>query len=245
MEHGRRRSLARVADSGLPVLRFYQWEQPTLSLGYFQKFADRTGHPPSRHTDVVRRLSGGGAILHDQELTYSLILPASHSLSRNSQQLYNLVHQALVQLLNQKLSENGSPWQTQLCSSGTTLASPQGPWLCFQRRAAGDILLGKPNDNNTPAIKVVGSAQRRRHGNLLQHGSLLLCSSLAAPELESLESATGLNYSVHELLANLPQQLAKALSFSLADAFLNEQQHARVKALKASKYECSDWTQRR
>src|SRR6267154_2578314 len=53
-----------------PALRFYVWNPPTLSLGYFQKFADRLSGLP-----VVRRQTGGGAIVHDHELTYALALP--------------------------------------------------------------------------------------------------------------------------------------------------------------------------
>ncbi len=71
--------MAAVA-SGLASLRFYQWNQPTLSLGYFQSYEDRGRHAASQECTVVRRQTGGGAILHDRELTYSLILPATHPL---------------------------------------------------------------------------------------------------------------------------------------------------------------------
>src|SRR5262245_10595361 len=70
-----------VADGGLATLRFYQWNEPTLSLGYFQPYAARMGHAASASAAVVRRLSGGGALLHDRELTYALALPAAHPAS--------------------------------------------------------------------------------------------------------------------------------------------------------------------
>ena len=57
------------------TIRFYQWEEPTLSLGYFQSLAEREQHPPSVDCPMVRRASGGGAILHDRELTYSMVAP--------------------------------------------------------------------------------------------------------------------------------------------------------------------------
>ena len=73
-----------VSNTETPVLRFYQWQSPTLSLGYFQSYADRNQHAASLEADVVRRLSGGGAILHDQELTYSLVLPGSNPLASDT-----------------------------------------------------------------------------------------------------------------------------------------------------------------
>ena len=60
-----------AGESGIPTLRLYRWQPATLSLGYFQPYQDRESHPPSTTCPVVRRSSGGGAILHDRELTYS------------------------------------------------------------------------------------------------------------------------------------------------------------------------------
>ena len=68
-----------AAENGTATLRFYSWDEPTLSLGYFQRYADREQHTASRTCAVVRRQTGGGAILHDRELTYSLALPAQPS----------------------------------------------------------------------------------------------------------------------------------------------------------------------
>src|SRR5581483_5910324 len=62
--------LERTSAEGGFQLRFYQWNEPTLSLGYFQAVQDRAGHEASRGCALVRRLSGGGAILHDRELTH-------------------------------------------------------------------------------------------------------------------------------------------------------------------------------
>ena len=67
--------LESAADGGESSLRFYGWSQPTLSLGYFQPYDDRCQHAASRNCPAVRRASGGGAILHDREITYSFALP--------------------------------------------------------------------------------------------------------------------------------------------------------------------------
>ncbi len=73
------------AQSGGYAWRFYRWDEPTLSLGYFQPYEDRQRHPPSRACPAVRRATGGGAILHDAELTYSLAVPAGSPLANRRQ----------------------------------------------------------------------------------------------------------------------------------------------------------------
>src|SRR5436190_15116613 len=67
--------LESAATDGVATLRLYQWSEPTLSLGYFQAAEERERHQASTNCPLVRRASGGGAILHDRELTYSLALP--------------------------------------------------------------------------------------------------------------------------------------------------------------------------
>ncbi len=90
--------LERAKEIG-PVLRFYEWSPATLSLGYFQSARQRLLHPPSRNCPLVRRPSGGGAILHDRELTYALVVPAGHPWARSREQLYFMVHEALAETL--------------------------------------------------------------------------------------------------------------------------------------------------
>ena len=87
------------AAQGGCCLRLYRWQEATLSLGYFQEYQDRGGHGPSRNCPVVRRLTGGGAIVHDAELTYSLVVPAGHPLAARRDALYQAAHGALVETL--------------------------------------------------------------------------------------------------------------------------------------------------
>src|SRR5262245_3748574 len=91
--------LETAATEGLPTLRFYEWERPTLSLGYFQSAADRVHHAASRECPVVRRASGGGAIVHDRELTYSIAVPQANPRSAAAAELYDSFHETLVQAL--------------------------------------------------------------------------------------------------------------------------------------------------
>ena len=142
--------LERAQDQAAACLRFYGWSEPTLSLGYFQTYADRQEHPPSLPCAAVRRLTGGGAILHDAELTYSIVLPGSHPLAARRDELYQAVHGCLIEALGQL------GITARLCEAADKIdrRPPGQPFLCFQRRSPGDVLIGR--------TKVCGSAQRRR-----------------------------------------------------------------------------------
>ena len=87
------------AETGRPCWRFYRWQEATLSLGYFQAYEDRGRHAASRDCPVVRRPSGGGAIIHDAELTYSFALPREHRLAGRPVRLYEIVHATLIDVL--------------------------------------------------------------------------------------------------------------------------------------------------
>lgn len=156
-------SLARDAI----FLRLYRWSEATVSLGHFQKESERQRDSRLANLPTVRRLSGGGAILHHHEQTYSCCLPPSHSLAQNPIQLYHQIHSAFVEWLSD-LGVEAAP-------RGLDSSRPDEPFLCFLRKAAPDLVV-KGN-------KVLGSAQRRRRGAVLQHGSLLLRASEYAPEL--------------------------------------------------------------
>jgi lipoate-protein ligase A len=239
--------LQEVATTGRPVLRFYQWSQPTLSLGYFQQVAQRDQHTASQSAAVVRRLSGGGAILHDCELTYSLFLPAAHPLARDTQTLYDTAHRVIAAELNTLLLAAGGRWQAGLCEPTSTLdrnENNQEPFLCFLRRSPGDILL-HPTDSDAPAPKVVGSAQRRQRGTILQHGSLLLRQSALAPELPGLAEALQSPVDVQQLTTRLTAQFSPALLLEWAADPLTPQQVAQIEALQQAKYEFPGWTERR
>ena len=189
-----------AAASGGPAWRFYRWQEPTLSLGYFQACEDRGKHEPSRSCPVVRRPSGGGAIVHDAEITYCVVLPARHPLAANRLLLYHTVHESLVRVLGD--------WgiRASLCDLPSGPGSRGRPFLCFQRRTPGDVLLQQ--------AKIAGSAPRRCRGAVLQHGSLLLRQSAAAPELPGIFEATGIAPREDALreawLEDLAQKLAMA-----------------------------------
>ena len=146
-----------------PTLRFYSWASPTISLGYFQSYQEYAALAgPAGDLPAVRRLTGGGAILHDQELTYSLTLPLDHLLiaGRGPNHLYDHVHGAFAALL----TEHGVP--VTRGPAGGNGCSQRGPFFCFARHACFDLLTG--------GAKLMGSAQRRTTRAVLQHGSLVI-----------------------------------------------------------------------
>ncbi len=222
--------LVSAAESGIASLRFYQWSHPTLSLGYFQRNSEREQHPASRACPAVRRQSGGGAILHDRELTYSLAVPWGHLLGANHVRLYEMVHDALVAVL----ANQGIAARRLLVPSASE--TPQS-FLCFQRRCAGDVLFGD--------VKICGSARRRRRGAILQHGSLLLARSPHAPELPGIAEVAGQTCEPGELVATWSRTIGEAVGLALEpDALLPAEIEAAGR-LEQAKYAHVDWTARR
>lgn len=152
-----------AGESG-PVLRFYRWIEPTISLGYFQKETEvELLDEQLRNLPVVRRITGGGAILHDKELTYSLTVPLEASAAVND--LYSLVHDIIIDQLNDKGINAGYR------GFSDTGNSQRGPFFCFARNHSLDIV--------TSNGKILGSAQRRLKNAVLQHGSLILEKSFS------------------------------------------------------------------
>lgn len=152
------------AGTSPPTLRLYQWDPPTISLGYFQKFAEYEAlEPPAGDLAVVRRPTGGGAILHDLELTYSITLPIAHPLlTGGPNALYELAHDVVIECLR------GIDVTAHRDGQTDDSSPTRGPFFCFARRHKFDVLVG--------ADKLAGSAQRRTRSAVLQHGSIVLAN---------------------------------------------------------------------
>ena len=172
-------------------LRFYQWSEPTVSLGYFQKPESTELPTACQELALVRRLTGGGALVHHHELTYGLTIPKGHPVTADPTQLYVIVHQALISALSQQQIEVGFREQAQ--------PERDDAMLCFLRGDPRDVLCGEH--------KVIGSAQRRRKGAILQHGSLLLRRSVYAPELPGVEELSSRTVDLSQLMEEVVRQL--------------------------------------
>lgn len=191
-----------VEDGSKAVARIYRWNCPTVSLGYFQQL-DLEIAPQLASCPRVKRVTGGGAILHDQELTYSCVVPASHPVRSEPVRLYELLHDAVITLLAEQgvtasMRQNVTGWKPP--------ETGDEPFLCFLRSDARDVVID--------GHKVLGSAQRRRRGNILQHGSILLRASTLTPNVLGI-----CDLKPEFDVARFTEQLPEAIGKSLAEEF--------------------------
>lgn len=224
--------LASVSDDpGAAVLRTYDWSVPTLSLGYFQASAEARLDPRWREVPTVRRPTGGGAIWHDRELTYALIVPRDHPAARRAADLYRAVHGAIAGLL----ASHGLAAVRRGEGSRTVLSTR--PFLCFTDRDPEDIVVA--------GHKIVGSAQRRRPGAILQHGALLLAGSEATPELPGLGDLTHVATDTHLWSERLQADLPGQLELLPRPDEPTRAERARAETLRRAVYADPAWTDRR
>lgn len=157
--------LKQIAAGSQPTLRLYRWSVPTLSLGFSQPLTDAAQDRISdRGWGLVRRLTGGRAILHADELTYSVAVRLDHPLAQGSiVESYRRISSALLIALE----------QIGLAASADRHDKPSGAQnpICFEVPSNYEIAVG--------GRKLVGSAQVRKYGALLQHGTLPLTGDLS------------------------------------------------------------------
>jgi len=218
-----------VGQGGLATLRFYGWTPATLSIGYFQSVVDRAQHPASASCPLVRRASGGGAILHDRELTYALILPADLSAMRGAAALYRTVHSVLRDVL--------TTFRVTVQLRERADESFENRFLCFQRRAEGDVLC--------EAVKVGGSAQRRHARAVVQHGSVLLQRSDFAPELPGLAELAGAACSAWQLAEAWATPLAERLALTPVVGEMSASERQSAERIRDSKFADLGWNTKR
>jgi lipoate-protein ligase A len=148
-----------AAVGGRASVRYYRWEPPTLSIGYFQRQADRLQDACLAALPWVRRPTGGGAIVHDNDLTYALALPAALRHGRTPAEWHCRIHHILAELLQERQIDAE-------VLVGSRLPPGDLGFLCFAVPQPGDVVLTER--------KIIGGAQRLRAGALLQHGSIRL-----------------------------------------------------------------------
>jgi lipoate-protein ligase A len=193
-------ALLESATEGVASLRFYGWEGPWLSLGYSQRLDPRRVAACARAgVGIVRRVTGGSAVLHGRDLTYCLAAPEA-ALPEGLRGSYRLVAGALVEGLQ---------------SLGVPVQRKAGPRELEVSRSFDCFAVPAEDEISAMGRKLVGSAQRRARGGVLQHGSIRL-----APDPVAVMRAVGFAPGVATSLTELGVQVqARELEDALAAAF--------------------------
>ncbi len=231
-----------------PTLRLYAWEPPCLSLGRAQKASDvDLAALQSAGFDLVRRSTGGKAILHADELTYSVVAPQEEArVAGNIVESYRRLSAGLMR----GLERLGVP---------NLVADRQASAPRAGGREVGPVCFEVPSDYEITVAghKLVGSAQMRSRGMVLQHGALPLhgditriCALLAAhpdpvqvrARATTIENALGRTVSWDEAANALAAGFAEALNLHLEPGSLTGDERAWAKELVAEKYAAHEWT---
>lgn len=218
-----------LAAEGDALLRLYGWSEPTLSLGYFQ--SERLRHADERLAALpfVRRPSGGDALVHHHEVTYALALPAGapwQGAEPWPRRMHRIIAVALAEL----------GISAELCNPPPQLPPFDGV-LCFQHWTAGDLIVGNG--------KIVGSAQRRQRGAIMQHGAILLAQSPHTPSLPGVVELTGRRLTVEDTCRALRNQFVAATGWHLVETDWEEEEVQRIEGLVGEKYTRDSWNRKR
>jgi len=236
--------LESVQQGGAPVLRLYRWQPACLSFGRNQHTVGvyDPASAAAQGIDVVRRTTGGLAVLHDDELTYCVLAPLDAL--GGPRRAYHAINRALVDGLRRLGVDAALAGDAPTRDPRAASAMP-----CFEAPAAGEIVAA--------GRKLVGSAQRCEARTLLQHGSILVAGSqarvgsmLTTPAL----AADGGGVTLSELLGRRPEwtELGDVVTagfeavfgIALAPASLSESEQSRAAGLEAT-YGSATWTWRK
>jgi lipoate-protein ligase A len=237
----------------IPTLRLYAWAPPCLSLGHAQPLADvDSARLHARGWEVVRRLTGGRAILHTDELTYSVIAPADEpSVAGSVLESYNRLAGALLQAVESL----GLP--VEMKQYETTGNSRMPNPVCFEVPSSYEITAG--------GKKLIGSAQARKREGVLQHGSLPLTGDLGritealvfGDEAARRDAAARLLARAATVQSVLSRAVdwetaarafvhgfEAALGLKLEQGILSAGESSRAEQLVSEKYDHAAWTER-
>jgi lipoate-protein ligase A len=198
-----------------PVLRLYTWQGPAVSLGYRQKDPAWLARCVAHGVEVVRRVTGGGAVVHAGDLTYSVVAPHGWpGLPEGLQASYSWIRERLVQ----GLRDAGVPVEPAAAQAGAPRLE-----ICFKGATGFEVEV----DGN----KLIGSAQRRTPWGFLQHGSIRLAddSALYAAVLDATPppfAATGV--SAREVGSAVAASFARSVGGALDESQLSPAEHQRA-----------------
>ncbi len=220
-------ALLASAAGGRTTLRFYAWRPRAFSLGYFQSWGDFAAHADGGRA-VVRRLTGGGAIWHADEITYSLAGPfAVAPFPRRAAGIFEKVHRAVAD----GLSRLG------VAAALSDAPTGRSANICFERPQKYDIVVG--------ARKLLGSAQRRVGKAFLQHGSLPLSPNEFAPSALSLWDLLPERPPDSAVIDALAAAFERHFGARLVRGALDAAELGQAQRLAVEKYSSQAWNRRR
>lgn len=234
----------RLSREGLPpTLRFFGWDPSAVSLGYFQKTSREIDVEACRQAgiDIVRRPTGGKAVLHEHELTYSISAAVDHPLfTGDILGTYRVISDCIAEALRRL------GLVPEMASEGRSAAGTPLEAYCFAAPSRYELLVG--------GRKICGSAQVRTSGSFLQHGSLLIDIDPARAAAVMRVSAEGVAASTTTLREQLGRaigadELARVLrgafedtlGIILVDEGLTEAEEELKQQLMAKKYSTDRW----
>jgi lipoyl(octanoyl) transferase len=191
---------ALLESASVPTIRFYRWRSPAMSFGYFGKFSDVAFHAVDR--DLVRRWTGGGIVFHGDDLTYSIVIPASDpTFDESSIALYEKIHYALADALN-GMGRRAQMVGSERCAD-RTLQRGVPTNNCFANPVRADVMID--------GRKIAGAAQRRTRRGLLQQGSIqgIIVNNTLAQEFAQALSTNCSEFEVNEGIFRRAQELAQ------------------------------------
>jgi lipoyl(octanoyl) transferase len=207
---------ALLETARIPIIRFYRWRSSALSFGYFGKFSDVAIYAAER--DLVRRWTGGGIVLHGDDLTYSIVIPASDPpFDESSTAIYEKIHRALADALyevGERAVVAGGVDPRGIALARTAGVTAAG-YNCFTNPVRADVMMD--------GRKIAGAAQRRTRRGLLQQGSIQ-------------------GFAINRDLA---QKFAQALSANCSAFEINEEILQRARELAQQKYGTESWLRMR
>lgn len=233
--------LLRHGHAGEPVLRLYGWSPPSITLGRYQKIEclDRDACR-SEGVSVVRRITGGGAIFHDDELTYSVVWPAGDRENPDSAA-------GSFKKLNAFIMETyRSLGMKPVYSRDAGRESSTGRVnFCFSGNEEYDILVG--------GKKIGGNAQRRVRGALLQHGSMPFSVDYARAQryfrdpiehgnFSALREACGREIGIEELARAVTDAFRTVMGVDCTVRDLDDSEEENVRSIALSRYSSEQWT---
>lgn len=216
------------------VLRFYDWNPPGLSLGYFQKHSE----PPADRTAefgavLTRRATGGGAILHMGEVTFSISGDeGSPPFDLTVEESYHAIHGAVAGGLAEFGIESAVRKEAPV-SQGCEEAAGR----CFYEVTGFDLIAG--------GRKLAGSAQRRMAGRVLHHGSIPVDPNPMTPSAACVSELAGRPLSREEILAALGRGFESFFGITLREWTPSDALERAAARILREKYGTREWIERR